>query len=303
MRYFDPNSLMIFVTVCDEGSIVIAAEKVALVPSAVSKRLSAMEEQIGIKLLERSRRGVTPTPAGEVLLRSARETLQSHEKMHSELSEFSHGVQGSLLLLASLSAVCQFLPQQISEFMKMNEKVQITIEERVSSLILRGIEEGRADIGICWEAVHAKDLYTRPYQTDQLALVVNASMPIAQYESIRFENTLDYQYVELLSGSLVSLTLQREAAVLGKQLRYRVHVTTFEAACRMVDSELGVCVIPLEVAKIFERALNIKAIPLEDSWAKRKFIICARSYDKLNYPARLLFDHLSNSNDSPLAGN
>lgn len=293
MRYYDPHSLKIFITVCEEGSIVTAAEKISIVPSAVSKRLTAMEEQAGVKLLERGKRGASPTPAGEVLLRAAKETLMSLERMHVELSEFSHGIQGNLHILASLSVVCQFLPRQLSVFMKENEKVQVTLEEKVSSLITRGIEEGRGDIGICWEDANTKHLYSRPYQTDQLSLVVHSSSPLANRESILFEESLDYQHVEILPGSLVSLTLQRQASAMGKPLRFRVHVTTFDAACRIVDSELAVAIVPLAVAKIYENAMNIRAIPLEDPWAARKFVVCIRDYDKLSVPARRLFDHLT----------
>ena len=71
MRYYDPQSLKIFITVCEEGSIAKAADNIAIVPSAVSKRISAMEEQAGVTLIIRSKRGITTTPAGEVLLRAA----------------------------------------------------------------------------------------------------------------------------------------------------------------------------------------------------------------------------------------
>lgn len=293
MRYYDPHSLKIFITVCDEGSIVNAAEKIAIVPSAVSKRITAMEEQAGVKLLERGKRGVTPTPAGEVLLRSAKETLLSLERMHAELSEFSHGIQGNLKIFASLSVVCQFLPEQIGQFMKAHDKVKVNIEEKVSSLITRGIEEGQADIGICWEDANTRNLHCKPYQDDKLSVVVNPNHRLAEKSSIRFEETLDYEQVEILPGSLVSLTLQREATSLGKPIRFCIHVTTFDAACRIADSNLAIAIVPLEVARIYEKAMNIKAIPLEDDWATRRFVACVRDYSQLSVPARLLFDHLT----------
>lgn len=80
MRYFDPHSMSIFIAVCEEKSIVVAAKRTALVPSAVSKRIKALEDQVGVQLLDRGRLRMTPTPAGEMLLRYARETLSSMEK-------------------------------------------------------------------------------------------------------------------------------------------------------------------------------------------------------------------------------
>src|SRR6478752_7283747 len=114
MRHFDPLSLRLFVAVCEERNIAIAAEREAIVPSAVSKRISQMEEQTGTQLLERGRRGVTVTPAGEVLWRYARESLALLDRMQAELGAFAEGVQGHVRVFASMSAVAQFLPEDVS---------------------------------------------------------------------------------------------------------------------------------------------------------------------------------------------
>ena len=76
MQSFDPTSLRLFVAVCEERNIANAARREAIVPSAVSKRISQMELEAGVTLLERGRRGVSVTAAGEVLWRYARESLQ-----------------------------------------------------------------------------------------------------------------------------------------------------------------------------------------------------------------------------------
>lgn len=293
MRYFDPHSLEIFIAVCEEQSIALAADRVALVPSAISKRIAAMEEQAGVQLLQRSKRGVTPTPAGEVLLRSARETLASMERMHAELGEFTHGIQGNIKILASMSVIYQFLPEEIASFSREHGRVKVSIDEKVSSLIVRGIEEGRADIGICWEEANTRGLYCKPYLDDHLAIVFSSAHGLDKKDKVYFEDTLDYDHVDIIPGSIVNLTLQRQAAAVGKTLRSRVQVTTFDAACRIVAAGLAVAVVPLRVARLHEKLLDIHVTPLEDSWAKRQFVICARDYAQLSAPARLLFDHLS----------
>ena len=76
MRSFDPVSLRLFVAVCEEGNIAAAAQREAIAPSAISKRLAQMESEAGVRLFERGRRGVTVTAAGEALWRYARESLR-----------------------------------------------------------------------------------------------------------------------------------------------------------------------------------------------------------------------------------
>src|SRR5215203_5352673 len=173
MKLFDPWSLRAFVAVCEERNIALAAKREAIVPSAVSKRISVLEHQTGSQLLERGRRGVVVTPAGETLWRYAIELLQTMDRVHSELGELSKGVQGNVRIFASMSAIAQFLPEDISAFLKQHERVKVSIDERVSSEVVRGIEEGRADLGVCWDAVDLRRLSSRPYRTDNLVVVAH----------------------------------------------------------------------------------------------------------------------------------
>lgn len=130
MRNFDPISLRLFIAVCEERNIANAAKREAIVPSAVSKRISQMEDEAGVQLLERGRRGVMVTAAGEVLCRYARESLQLLDRMQAELGAFANGVQGHVRVFASKSAVAQVLPEDISLFAKRYRDVRVSLEER-----------------------------------------------------------------------------------------------------------------------------------------------------------------------------
>jgi DNA-binding transcriptional LysR family regulator len=293
MRYFDPVSLRLFVAVCEERNIALAAEREAIAPSAISKRISAIEAEIGTQLLKRGRRGVLLTPAGETLLRHARELLQSMDRAHAELSEFAGGVHGHVHVFASLSAIAEFLPEDIGAFVREHGRVRVSIDEKISSEVVRGVEEGRADIGICWNAADMRRLRCYPYKGDHLAVVVPPDHPLARRRKVAFADTLDFEHVEILAGSIVRATQQRQAAAIGKTVRFRIQVTTFDAACRIVAAELAVAIVPLEVARPFEQALGLKAIPLSDAWARRRFVACVRDEAALSVPARLLVESLA----------
>ncbi len=98
-RPLDPVSLKHFVAVCEEGNIARAAARESLVASALSKRVSALEAEVGVPLLTRRRRGVEPTAAGQALLVRAREVLAGLDQMRVELSAYGQGVQGSVRVL------------------------------------------------------------------------------------------------------------------------------------------------------------------------------------------------------------
>ena len=295
MRHFDPVSLRLFVSVCEERNIALAAEREAIVPSAISKRISALEEQLGVQLFKRGRRGVVITPAGEALLRYARELLQYMERMHGELSEFAHGVHGHVRVVASLSAMVEFLPDDISAFVQRYEKVRVRLDEKISSEIVRGVEEGRADVGICWNASNLHSLESIPYHSDHLAVVVPRAHALAASQGVSFEETLDFEHVDIQPGSIVQLMLQRHATAAGKTMRYRIQVATFDTACRIVAANLAIAIVPQEVAATFEHSLGLQAIPLTNAWAHRQFVICVKGYAALSNPVRLLVDTLSAS--------
>lgn len=290
--HFDPVTLRLFVAVCEEGNIARAAEREAIVPSAISKRIAAIEDAVGAALLVRGRRGIEPTAAGQALLRQAREILGAMERMHAELSEFASGVHGSVRVLASLSVLSEFLPDDISSFLARYESVRVSIEERVSTEIARSVREGSTDFGVCWDAGDLQDLQTVSYRSDHVCIIAHPSHPLASRSKIRFAEALDYETVGVVPGSIMATMLRRYAAIAGRSLTHRVQVSTFDAACRIVAANLGIAVVPREAAGPYIQALGLRIVPLSDRWAKRRFVICMRSIDTLSATARLLVDHL-----------
>jgi DNA-binding transcriptional LysR family regulator len=292
VRHFDPLSLRLFVAVCEERNIASAAQREAIVPSAVSKRISQMEEATGTQLLERGRRGVTVTPAGETLWRYARESLALFDRMQAELGAFADGVQGHVRVFASMSAVAQFLPEDVSEFARKYENVRVSLEEREIWEVVRGVEEGRADIGVCWDAVDLRRLKTFPYHHDHLCAVLHANHPLAKRRTLAFEDTIDYEHVDIVARSIMKATQQGQAAAAGKRMRYRIQVSTVDAACRIVAAEFALAIVPREEARAMQQQLGLKVVPLSNAWAKRKFVISVRDEAALSVPARLLVDSL-----------
>lgn len=292
MRYFDPHSMSIFIAVCEEKSIVVAAKRAALVPSAVSKRIKALENQVGVQLLDRGRLRMTPTPAGEMLLRYARETLSSMEKTHAELNEFSRGLQGNIKVLASISAIYQSFPESIAEFLSLHTRVRVSVHEAISSQIVQDTKEGLADIGILSDAVDTKGLACYPYHKDELAVVSVAEHPLRQTEAVSFEEVLDNEFVNIKPGGIVNLIMQKEAATLGRNLQYRIQVSTMDVACRIVAAGLAVAIMPLQFAQLQKSYLPINVTPLTDEWAKRTLVLCTRHDQALNNSVQTLLDFL-----------
>jgi len=186
----------------------------------------------------------------------------------------------------------EFLPEELSDFMLDNPRIQVDIEERFSPDVVRGVAEGNADLGIFRRSMAVGDLEFLPYRQDHLAVVVSASHPLADRTRIAFEDTLAFDHLGLSAFATLNTFMREDAEKHGKELRFRSYVSSFDAAFRLVQFGLGLAVFPLEAVARYAQLFDLRIIPLTDDWALGEFVICVRDRDALPLSARRLLDHL-----------
>ncbi len=305
----DLTSLQLFVAVCELGSIGRAAEREFIAASAVSKRLSDLETTLSTRLLYRHARGVDLTPAGESLLHHARSVLYSLEKMQGELSEYADGVRGHVRMHANISAIVQFLPEDLGAFRHRHEEIKIDLEEHLSTEVLRAVREGAADLGVCHAPEGASELQTQPYRTDHLMLVVPTGHALLRAESggddgsapsVAFAEALDFDHVGLHTNSSIYVATRQAALEAGRNLRLRIHVTGLDAMCRMIENGLGIGVMPGRAFDLMRAGIGhrLRGLPLADGWARREIRLVARDFSTLPVAARALVAHLRASGEA-----
>lgn len=294
MHDLDLTTLRLFVAVCETRNIARAAEQHHIVASAVSKRIAQLESVVGNVLVERKRRGVVPTGAGEILLEHARAMLAGQDRVSRDMAAYGKGIKGQVRVLATVSSIAEFLPDDIAAFLQLSahRDIRVDIEECLSRDLVRGLREGLAPLGVCWDAADLEGLQTRPYRNDHLAIVAHPAHPIARRKRCAFEDTVDFDHVGLPANTAVHTMLARAAAIIGRPLSYRAVVSTFDASLRCVRAELGIAVMPREVAEPVAAAYGLKVLPLTDRWAQRSFTICFLDEKQLSPAAKLLLSHL-----------
>ncbi len=295
-RRIDLTSLQLFVAVYELGSIGKAAEREFIAASAVSKRLSDLETLLQTTLLYRHARGVDLTPAGESLLHHARSVLFSLDRMQGELSEYADGVRGHVRVHASISAIVQFLPEDLGAFIRSHGGIKIDLEEHLSSEVVRAVQEGAADLGICNAAAAefaSESLQTRAYRRDRLVLIMPRGHALAGCGPVPFEASLAFDQVGLHSNSSIHLATRSAAAHLGHTIKLRIQVTSLDAMCRMIHNGLGIGVMPQRAFELMHGVGDLEQVPLTDAWAERQIRMVARDFSTLPVTARLLVEHLA----------
>jgi molybdate transport repressor ModE-like protein len=289
---FDLTDLSLFRHVVEAGSITHGAQRANLALAAASTRIHNMEEALGAPLLVRARHGVTPTQAGRTLLQHARTILAQAERLREDLDAYAGGLGGQVRVLSNTNALTEFLPETLSAFLAAHPHVSIDLEERLSDEIVGLVAEGVADVGIVAGTVDVGRLTTYPFRSDRFVLVVASEHVLAPRSTVEFSEVLDHDFIGLDRASALQRFLANKAARLGRPLKLRVQLRSFDAVCRLVERNVGVGIVPETTVRRAAKSMAIKAVALTDAWAPRELRICIRDFKSLPPYAQQLVEHM-----------
>ena len=147
-----------------------------------------------------------------------------------------------------------------------------------------------ADIGVISSAVDTRDLQTRPFRDDPLVLVMPLDHPFTEGS---FVDSLQYDFVGLAPHSALTVYLEEQALHAGFRLQTRIRAEGFDGVIRMVARGAGLGIVPQAALERWPLERSFKAHPLQEEWARRMLLLCARSFEQLPGYARALFDALA----------
>lgn len=271
--HYDLTDLKLFVAIAEERSVSRGAQRCHLAPSSASLRLKALEESFGARLFTRQARGVTPNPAGMVLLEHARRCIAQLGQMHADMTPFSSGILNHVTLFANNNAINSWLADDLLPFFRSFPSARIALEERQGPDIVTAVAQGRADLGIVALGAEHPDLDFLPYRDDRLVVVTSATDALAQHDAVRFADCLESPFVCLLNGTAMHTYLLNLAHALGRQLDIRMQVSAYPAVLRMIASGVGIGIVPLS-ALVEGCRDRLSVIQLDEPWADRHHQLC-----------------------------
>lgn len=171
-----------FVAAVSEGSLTAAADKLGYTPSGVSQLVSALEDDLGLILLERAKKGVNLTEEGERMLPVIRRFLESETNVYETASDIKGLTVGDLSLASFPSIATFWLPEVISRFQDEYPGIRIRIMEGITQEINEWLEDGTADLGfMAYNEPMEHDWI--PLREDRMVAVLNKIHPLAKNKS------------------------------------------------------------------------------------------------------------------------
>jgi DNA-binding transcriptional LysR family regulator len=279
------TSLRLFLVVADAGNITRASEIAHIAASAISKRISDLEQDLDVVLLERGRSGVRLTPAGEALLVHVRSINDVAARLGAELSNFASGAKGLVRVAANPSSITQFLPPVLSRFRAHHPAIRIELLEEMSERTVQLVSDRAVDIGMVADTVDFGDLASFDFRRDRLAMVMPRRHPLDGRRKLCFADTLSYPQVGLAEGSSIQATLFNAARAAGRHLDLVVRVASFDAVRNLVAAGIGIACLPVGCIKPYLDTHRLSLVPLSDDWADRQLKVCV-ARDRRSEPVR-----------------
>ncbi|WP_144641051.1 LysR family transcriptional regulator [Bordetella genomosp. 13] len=291
--------LRMLVAAIEERSLSRAAQRERIVVSAASRRIAELERLAGTALLRRSGRGVTPTPAGEMLYQRAKAILRSMEQAREALSAYSDSGQPRIRLAVNPSTMVQFLPADLSGFLRRHPDFRLDLVEAFSGDVPRLVAGGDADIGLYHAHMPAPGVTSIPYRIDRVGLVVPTDHVLAGRDAMSLEETLDYPFLGFFPRHTVEAFMEMAGNSISRPPMVRCQISNYEARCRMVAEGLGLAIVPEMIARSHARTMPLALVSLTDAWASRQILLCVRDRQVLPSGAGRLIEHLCGVRPGP----
>ncbi|NMG42513.1 LysR family transcriptional regulator [Aromatoleum toluvorans] len=279
--HFELRDLRLFIHVAESKSLTKGAERSHLSLPAVSARIKDLEAEAGVRLLYRAPRGVALTPAGQSVLQHARVILGQIEHLKSDLQRFGEGVQGSIRVFANTTAVTEFMPEVLATYLASHPQVDVDLQERATSEIIRGVLDGTTDLGITSGPLDVDGLEKHHFSTDRLILVTAPGHPLATAGRVRFADIMEYDYIGLHQSSTLQNFVDQLMQNARRRLHIRVQVSNFESVCRMAEAGVGIGIVPESAALRHRQTMKIVIQPLDEDWAVRERYVLTRRGESL----------------------
>ena len=264
------------------GSFSVAAEHCFVTQPSLSMQIKVLEEELGVVLLDRTKKPIIPTAVGEVVLDKAREALRSYNHIRESVDEMRGQTAGKMRLGVIPTIAPYLLHKFIPSFVKAYPKVELEIHEMVTADIIESLRHDRIDAalvasGTCGDGITEHDLFS-----DHFYAYVSPSHPMFERSNIRIED-IDFKDLILLSRGNCMRDQIFELCQAAHEIpsHFYFESGSLDTLMRMVDCTSCMTIIP-EMALEFiplSRRNRVKSIA-KGATSRRVALAVSRTYVK-----------------------
>ncbi|MEE0186399.1 LysR family transcriptional regulator [Ruminococcus bromii] len=273
------------------GGFTKAADALGYTQSSISQMIASLENELGIKLLTRSRHGVKLTIEGAELFPFIERSIYQYRSMQEKANEIK-GIETGIIRVGIISSVtCHWMPQLINGFKEEYPNVQFLFHQGDYTLIPEWIASGQIDFGFV-NPLAGTNLKTKTVKSGEMLAVLPKNHPLAKKKSIQLQDIAAEPYILLEEGHYSEPMAAFEAAGIQPNIQYTIHDDY--AIMMMVEAGLGVSIL----AELILRRTNydIVCLPI-DPPITRTLAVGYKDKDSLPIASKYFIDYLMEHKD------
>ena len=270
------QGLRIFCDVADLRSFSRAAELHGITQSAVSQRIHHLEERLGTKLLDRSKRPFVLTPAGDLVSREGRELVARYDSLARSVARLDPDRGGSVRVHAIYSAGIALLNQLRTEFQRRRPELDVQIEYEPPAAVAESVRTGRCDFGIVSYPEQWPGLQSRPLREEPMCLACGAHHELANEESVRAADLDSRELIHFTHELPAARHIRSYLVENGADAVFAQRLDNIDTFKSMLQATEYAAILPLRTFLAEVRAGLLAAVPLEPSLERPMGIVYAR---------------------------
>ncbi|GGO72548.1 LysR family transcriptional regulator [Bowmanella pacifica] len=278
------RQLQIFVQLAESRSFAEAALRLHLSQPALSIAIRKFEETVGGSLLSRSTRMVELTPEGRAFLPIAQRLLHDWDEAFTDLHNLFAMQRGKLTIAAMPSFANSLLPRMLKLFHQQHANINISLLDVVMERVMEAVLDGRAELGIIFEAQHMQGLEFIPLVDDSFVVLVNPEHPLSQESVLTWPDLQGQSYVAMNRGSTIRAWCEEAINQADARINMVAEASQLSTVGQLVAAGLGVSVVPAICREDMLRR-GLCCVPLQHQGPAKRIGVIRRIRSNLSVPA------------------
>ncbi|MNC11557.1 Hydrogen peroxide-inducible protein activator [compost metagenome] len=283
------EQLECIVEVARSGSLTHAAHKRLMTVAGVSRAITLLEQELGMLIFNRSRRGAVPTPEGEMIIQKARNILKEVQELRTEAQNYTQ-INNAKVRIGTIPGPIALLVDVLTEMKKEFPNLQIEIIEDNTAGLMRDIQDGSLDAAFVLlsnDIEKYPDLYFDEIMEGNLVIGVSKHSPLAAKTSVTPAELLNYSFVLYDDKYVTKLVSQ-----FGSSVDILFKTNQVEAIHKAVKEDIAITVatdFSLRGYPWIRASGDVVTLRLDVPTTKKHFFYAVRSADNANHKVLNIF--------------
>ena len=286
------KSLKVFCDVVGRRSFSKAADENAISQSGVSQMVHHLEEHLGVKLIDRSKRPFVLTPEGEVYYQGCRKLIDRMDALEDAVRSLRQDTSGKVIVASIYSAGLSHIKGYVQEFIAQYPKAQVSVEYHHPDKIYDLIDNDQADLGLVSYHKSTRSIKAIPWHEERIVLACAPGHPFADRNAIALGDLDGQEMVGFVNQLRIRRALDRAISSHGAEVKLVMEFDNIDTLKRAIEINAGISLLPEPTLAREVREGTIVAVPLNGEGLVRPLGIIHRRGKSLGTTAERFIELL-----------